>query len=147
MRWIRIRSRRDPAFWAPLLVVILAAGVAALGLQHWTAGWTRHLEDLRQADPRAAAEAARDVLHGLAWAICAGSLLVAGLLFRFFQLSVREERLPPSGWWSLGAFRAMAGTGARRAGRVGMVVCVVIAAAGVGFLVHVLHLLSALEGA
>lgn len=145
MEWIRIRSRRDPAFWAPLLAVCLLAGVAAIGLQHWTTGWTRHLESLRQSDPRAAAEAARPLLRMLAWAVCGVSLATAGLLARFFQLAVREERLPPSGWWSVGAYRAMVGAGARRASRFGLLLCALVAAGGVGFLVQMSRLLAAVQ--
>jgi len=111
--------------------------------------WARHhleqIQRLGASDPQAAAAAAERGLRLLGEAVCGFSLVCAALLARYFQLGLREERLPPSGWWSLGARRAAVGAGARALGRFGLGLSALLAAAGVGCLVAVDRLLAALS--
>ena len=139
-----IRSWRDPAFWLPLacaLPLIVALGLAAHG---WVPRYIHDLESLRDTQPEVAAAAAERALRLLGRGICGFSLATALLLSRYFQLALREERLPPSGWWSLGARRIVVGSGARSLARFGLGLALSLALAGVGCLLAVRHLLEIL---
>jgi len=120
MAWIRLRSRRDPAVWAPiLLVVLLACALAAWG-QLWMTPWLEAFESRSKADPEGTVSEAVRVIRLCEIALFATSAFLGAFLFRFFQLGLRESRIPPEGWWSLGAWRAMVGPHAARMGRIGL---------------------------
>ena len=126
MKRIRLRSPRDPQFWLPLLAsfaVILVLGYFA---QSWVAQLVERLEQLAQADPRAALEEAVYWLRRATWAFCALLAAFGFYFFRFCQLGRREARLPPSGWWSYGALHATVGEQARRTARFGQWISVVL---------------------
>lgn len=119
MKRIRLRSPRDPQFWLPLLVsliVILPLGYFA---QAWLEQLVERLEQLAQANPRAALQEAVYWLRRATWAFCVLLAAFSLYLFRFCQLGRREARLPPSGWWSYGALHASVGEKARRMARFG----------------------------
>ncbi len=120
MTWVQLRSRRDPAVWVPLLVVLLIACGLAFAGQQWLDEWQRAFDARAEQDPESAIAEAVQLLR-----LCEVSLLVvsAGMgafLFRFFQLGLREARIPPSGWWSLGAWRARVGPPAEWISRIGL---------------------------
>ena len=129
MKRIKLRSPRDPQFWLPLLAslaFILLLGYFALA---WVAQLVERLEQLAQADPRAALEEAVYWLRRTTWAFCALLAAFGLYFFRFCQLGRREARLPPSGWWSYGALHASVGERARRMALFGQWISVVLLAA------------------
>ena len=58
-------------------------------------------------------------------------LLASTLLARYFHLGLRQGRLPPGGWWSLGAHRAATGTTAQRLARFGLGLSALLALLGI----------------
>lgn len=84
------------------------------------------------------------MIRGGELALLGSSALVAPFLFRFFQLGRRQARLPPEGWWSLGAWRALVGPPARRAGLIGMGLCVALTGATLALVVAIELLLGSL---
>ena len=146
MEWQTLRSWRDPGFWLPLACAL--SGVVALALlgDAWVRHYLEGLQSLRASDPQAAAAAAEHGLQLVGQAACGFSLVTAGLLARYFQLGLRERRLPPSGWWSLGARRAAVGPGARLLSLFGLGLSAMLATAGIGCLFAVRHLINALSG-
>ncbi|UCE85658.1 MAG: hypothetical protein JSU66_15210 [Deltaproteobacteria bacterium] len=78
------------------------------------------------------------------WAFCAVSAAFSSYLFRYFQLGLRDGRLPPSGWWSLGAYRVAVGPTARRISRFGLVLAGFLFAASVGFALAIENLVRVL---
>ena len=130
MAWIRIRSRREPGFWLPLVAAPVLALLPSLLAQQWVADHVRSLEALAGSDPEAAALGAERALRALGWGAGGFCLLAAALLARCCQLGLREGRLPPAGGWSLGAHRAATGATARRLARAGLALAAVLAALG-----------------
>jgi hypothetical protein len=139
-----IRSWRDPGFWIPVacavLVIAALAALCDLETRHYLAG----LQAQAAANPQEAASAAE---HGLLWIgrfVSGFALAASTLLARCFQLALREQRLPPSGWWSLGALRAVVGPDARTLSAFGLFVSTLLAGAGVGCLLVIQHLIDVL---
>lgn len=120
MDWIELRSRRDPAVWLPPLLVTVVLGVFAV----WAFGeldtWRDGLRESAARDPDLAAARAVDAIRACEVALLAVSLAFGAFLRRFFALGLREARLPPSGWWSFGAWRARVGPAAQRVCRQGL---------------------------
>src|SRR5262245_4521884 len=145
MEWQTIRSWRDPGFWLPLASALLLVLALALGSDLWVRHYIQRLQSLHASDPHAAAAAAERGLRLLGRVVCGFSLVSAALLARYFQLGLREQRLPPSGWWSLGARRAAVGASARSLSVVGLGLSVLLALAGVGCLLAMRHLLGVLS--
>jgi hypothetical protein len=147
MTWVQIRSRRDPAVWLPLVAIVVLLVPAAI----WTHFWLQARAD------ELVARAAADPVQGLAEAIAfvrnlgivlAGVTAGLGLaLLRYFQLGLQHGRLPPPGWWSLGAFRVAVGDTAHRMARFGRVVAVVLIVASFGVLLAIEHLIDVVERA
>jgi hypothetical protein len=145
MAWVSIRSRRAPAFWAPLVLAPLLAMLLALLAQHQVDAHVRSLEALAESDPQAAARAAEGALRALAWLAGGFSVFAAGLLGRYFQLGLRQRRLPPAGWWwSLGAHRAATGPTAQRLARLGLALAALLALLGLAAGFYLEYLIGAL---
>ena len=126
MSWTQIRSRRDPAVWLPILVVVLVCGALALWAQLEISALLRELEASGRSDPeRAVAEATR-LIRLCELALGVSSLALSAFLVAFFRRALREERLPPSGWWSLGAWRMLTGPEVRQRSRVGLALALAI---------------------
>ena len=106
--WVRIRSRRDPAFWAPLLLTVLII----TPLFMWAHGYkTEFLDTINTntlSDPKIYNQL---ILHIrlIVWPFSIILMALSALNYRCFKAGTREGRLPPSGWWSLGAWRAIVG--------------------------------------
>jgi hypothetical protein len=139
--WIKLRSHSDPAFWAPLLLAILVLVPLAVCFHLWSSEWIDALRETASFDREAARAEALSALRLLAWVFCAISSVFSAFLFRYFQLGLREGRLPPSGWWSFGALRVAVGPTALRMSRFGMVLAVVLLTATIGFVLAVEYLL------
>ena len=146
MEWQTIRSWRDRGFWLPLVCALVLILSLALGGDLWVRRYIQELQFLRAADPEAAAVAAERGLRLLGQAVAGFSLACSALFARYFQLGLREQRLPPSGWWSLGTRRAAVGPRVRTLSFFGLGLSALLAAAGVGCLVAVRHLLEVLSG-
>jgi len=146
MEWQTIRSWREPGFWLPMACAVLLVSAIALGGNFWAQHSIEALRQMATTDPAAATAAAQRGLRLLGWVVCGFSLACAMLLGRYFQLGLRELRLPPSGWWSLGAHRVAVGPGAGTLSRFGLGLSALLAAAGVGCLFAVSHLLEILSG-
>lgn len=145
METIRIRSRRDPAFWVPLVVTVLVMGPAVVFVYLWASSLAEHLKALAEIDPVKAAEESKDVLLSVGFWVFGVSVFLGLFLFRHFQLGLSQGRLPPDGIWSLGAYQATFGQRAKRMSRIGMVVSLILPLAGTGFLFAVWRLISLLE--
>ena len=116
--WVQIRSRRDPAFWAPLLVTIIITTSFFLWAQAYT---TEFLETINSNTLSADQSASQLILHLriVVWSFSAIFIIFSALNFRYFKTGIHEERLPPSGWWSLGAWRAIVGPRVKRLAPLG----------------------------
>jgi hypothetical protein len=108
----------------------------------WMSGWLDSLRAIASSDPEAARAEALRALRLLEWASFAVLSLLSAFLFRYFQLGLREGRLPPSGWWSLGAYRLAVGRTARRMSKFGLVLSAVLLTAAIGFVLAIEHLLQ-----
>jgi hypothetical protein len=139
--WIQLRSRRDPAFWAPLLLAVLVLVPLAFWSRLWVSDWLDGLREIASFDREAARDEALRTLRLLEWAFCAVSSVFSAFLFRYFQLGLRESRLPPSGWWSLGAYRVAVGPTALRMSKFGLVLSLVLLTGTIGFVLAVEYLL------
>jgi hypothetical protein len=146
MDYVKLRSRRDPAFWLPLLLSVVVLAPLVYGTYAWLTSWLEHLEALASSNPEAAQDEAIRILRFCAWSLCAVIVGFCAYLFRYFQLGRREGRLPPSGWWSLGAFRAIVGRKARRMSKFGLVLSGVLLASAIGLALAVEHLIRLIEG-
>lgn len=143
--WVRLRSRREPGVWVPLLAIALLLVPLAVVVQTWLSEWLAHLRELAISDASAAEAEAIRVLRLVAWSLCALTAGFSAYLFRYFQLGGREDRLPPSGWWSFGAVRALVGPQVRRVSQFGLVLSLVLLAAAVGLALSVEHLVCLVE--
>jgi hypothetical protein len=141
MDWVQLRSRRDPAFWAPLLLAVAVLVPMAFWAHVWMADWVDSLRATASSNPEAARAEALRALRLVEWAFCGISSVFSACMFRHFQLGLQEGRLPPSGWWSLGAYRVAVGPTARRMSRFGLVLCVALLTATIAFVFAVEHLL------
>lgn len=147
MTWIQLRSRRDPGVWLPFLLVTLAMAALAVWGHVWLSGWLEGFEATAESDPeRAIAEAVR-FIRLCEVALLASSLLFCGFLARFFQLALRQARLPPSGWWSLAARRVLGGPEARRMARLGLWLTLLLGALAAATVVMIEALLQSLLAA
>ena len=112
--------------------------------QLWLSAWLEAINHTARSDPeRAVAEAVR-LIRLCEVALCVSSGVFALFLARFFQLGLREARLPPSGWWSLGAWRAVVGPSAQRMSRIGLTSSLFLLALSVGAVLVIESLLRAL---
>ncbi len=145
MEWNTLRSRRDPRFWVPWLCALALVAVLSASAHLWTHAYLQGLETLRISDPEAALAAAESGLRVLGLSVCGFALVSSALLIRYFQLGLREHRLPPSGWWSLGSARVAVGPGIQRLCRVGVGLSLIVAGAGVGCLLSIHRLLAAAQ--
>jgi hypothetical protein len=78
----------------------------------------------------------------MGWFATGSTLLVSILLARGCQLGLREGRIPPSGWWSLGAHRVAIGATALCVGRAGLVLAGLLALLGVATGILFEHLID-----
>ena len=140
-----LRSRRDPAFWVPLLMSVVALAALTLGAHAYLSDWIQGLRELASSDPEAAQTEAVRVLRLGTWSFCALMAGFCAYLIRYFQLGRREGRLPPSGWWSLGALRAIVGSRAHRMSRLGLVISAVLLVATIGLGVAVERLIRLIQ--
>jgi hypothetical protein len=124
--WIHLRSRRDPAVWLPALLVILLLTAIAAWAHVWMSAWLEAVNETASSDPERAVAEAVQMIRLCEVALCAASVLFGTFLYRFFQLGLREGRLPPSGWWSLGAWRAAVGARALRMSRLGLALALLL---------------------
>ncbi|MDT8320607.1 MAG: hypothetical protein RQ826_08785 [Xanthomonadales bacterium] len=115
------------------------------GVYIFLPGWIKELGILASSDPEAARDEAIRRLRLSAWSFCIVMFVFCVYFFRYCQLGRREGRLPPSGWWSLGALRAIVGPKARRMSEVGLVLSAVLLAASIGFGFAVEHLVRLIE--
>ena len=144
MTWIRLRSRRDPAVWLPVCLVLLVLIPLAAWIQVWMSAWVEALNDTASSEPERAVAEAVQMIRLCEVALCVSSVLFAVFLFRFFQLGLRESRLPPSGWWSYGAWRAMVGPKASRMSRFGIAFTLLLPVSAAATVVVIEYLLLAL---
>lgn len=113
----------------------------------WVSGCLDSLRETASSDPEVARSEALRVLRLLELAFGAMSSVFGAFLFRYFQLGLREGRLPPSGWWSLGAYRVAVGPTALRMSRFGLALSVFLLSATIGFVLAVEYLRRAILAA
>lgn len=144
METIPIRSRRDPRFWAPFVVVFIVLIPSAILLSEWVTAFSDRLEALTETDPAAAKQLAEEALLTLVMGGGALSCVAGVLLFRFFQLGYAQNRLPPDGLWSLGAYQATVGQRVQLMCRIGMGLAILIPLAGISGLLFLLQFIHSL---
>ncbi len=123
--------------------MVLPVGVWA---RSWVTEYISHLEAIGESDAGAARVAAEQALQLFGWFTCGFLLVIAIALARYFWLGLRHERLPPPGWWSLGAYRAATGTTAERIARAGLVLAFLLALFGTGSVFLVMRFVGAFSG-
>ena len=139
---VQIRSMRDPGFWVPIaLVMTVVVPVGIVGIW-WAEKYGEYLRSLAQTDVAAAVASAMSALGVIGWLVCIVTVGMGGLMFRYFQLASREQRLPPSGMWSLGATHVTTGPRVRWVAGVGLGLSAVLIICGVGFFVAMRRLMS-----
>ena len=102
------------------------------------------LRSLADSDASAAQLEAQRWIREIAWSLAALLVVFAALLGRSCQLGLRQQRMPPAGWWSLGAYRVATGSTALRVGRAGLALALLIALLGIAFPLLVERFLHAL---
>lgn len=143
--WVHIRSRRDPAFWLPIVAILAVLVPIAIWTHFWLESRTDELVERAASDPERALAEALDFARAVGWVLSAVTAAMGLALLHYFQLGLRHGRLPPDGWWSLGAFRVAVGDTALRMARGGRVVAMLLIAAAFGLLLSIEHLLDVLE--
>ena len=129
--WVPIRSRRDPAFWAPLLMTVLI--LTSLFLFAHT-----HITDLIETINSSTLPLSTFMdqlilyLRILIWSFGIILMIFSALNAKYFKTGLLEGRLPPSGWWSLGAWRAAVGPGVERMAKFGYAVSLLLLITGIG---------------
>jgi hypothetical protein len=146
MKSVKLRSRRDPAFWLPIALCVAVLVPLIVGAHFWMTNWLKDLQVLAASDPEAARDEAIRFLRISTWSLCAVMLCFCAYFIRYCQLGRREGRLPPSGWWSLGAFRVIVGRRARRLSEFGFMISAVLIAASIGLGFAVEYLIRLIEG-
>ena len=138
--WVQIRSRRDPAFWAPLLVTVIITTSLFLWAQAYT---TEFFETINSNTLSADQTANQLILHVriVVWSFSAILMIFSALNFRYFKAGIQEGRLPPTGWWSLGAWRAIVRPRVKRMALLGYVVSLLLFITGIGFAIVVEYFL------
>ena len=138
--WVQIRSRRDPAFWAPLLGTIIITTSFFLWAQAYT---TEFLESINSNTLSADQSASQLILHLriVVWSFSAIFIIFSALNFRYFKTGIQEERLPPTGWWSLGAWRAIVGPKVKRMAPLGYAASLLLFITGIGLAIAVEYFL------
>jgi hypothetical protein len=145
--WVHIRSRRDPAFWLPIVAILVVLVPVTIWTHFWLEARTDALVERAASDPERGFAEALDFARAVGWVFAALTTGLGLALLHYFQLGLRHGRLPPDGWWSLGAFRVAVGDTALRMARGGRVVAVLLIAAAFGLLLSIEHLLDAMERA
>ncbi len=147
MPWVQIRSRRDPAFWLPILVILAVLVPLAIGAHFALQARADELVARAATHPERALPEALDFGRAFGWTIAGLTAAIGVALLHYFQLGLRHGRLPPDGWWSLGAFRVAVGETALRIARFGRVIAVLLIAASFGLLLSIERLLDVVERA
>lgn len=142
MTWVQIRSRRDPAFWLPIVAILVVLIPIAIWTHFWLQARTDELVERAATDPERALSEALDFARSVGWTLAALTAAMGVALLHYFHLGRRYARLPPTGWWSLGAFRVAVGDTALRMARGGRVVAMLLIAAAFGLLLSIEHLLD-----
>jgi hypothetical protein len=132
--WTRIRSRGHPAVWLPVVVVVGAMAALGAGAQTWVSARVRAISDTAATDRELAVAQALELIRLCETALLASSVVFAACLYAFFRRGLREGRLPPSGWWSLGAWRVASGPDVRRMGRLGLALTAFLPASAVAII-------------
>ena len=138
--WVQIRSRRDPAFWAPLLGTIIITTSFFLWAQAYT---TEFLESINSNTLSADQSASQLILHVriIGWSFSAILIIFSALNFKYFKAGIQEGRLPPTGWWSLGAWRAIVGPRVKRMAPIGYAISLLLFITGIGLAIVVEYFL------
>lgn len=138
--WIQIRSRRDPVFWAPLLVTVIITTSLFLWAQAYT---TEFLKTINSDTLSADQTMNQLILHVriIVWLFSAILIIISALNFRYFKAGIQEGRLPPAGWWSLGAWRAITGPRVRRMAPIGYAFSVLLFITAFGLAIAVEYFL------
>jgi hypothetical protein len=125
------------------VALVLLCSVVAYA---WVTSQIEAIEKLSESDPQAAIAQAAAILRGSTggFAVALGALGL--LLVRYFTLAQSQGKLPPEGWWSVGAFQRLEGLAARRIGAVGRVVSWLLVALAPLLVLAVDHLLVVLQG-
>src|SRR5262245_38124486 len=140
-------ARRSSAAWLPLLFVCALVLGGGLLLQRGVEAEIARLTALAASEPEAARRGAETMLRALVWGTAGFALGCAALFAWMGRLGLREERFPPSGFWSLGAPRVFVGAAARRRAIGLLVLAGALAPLGLATFFVGERLLAALTGA
>ena len=129
--WVPIRSRLDPAFWAPLLMTVLITTSMFLFAHN-------HITDLVETINSSTLPVSEFMdqivlyLRILVWSFGIILVIFSALNAKYFKTGLLEGRLPPSGWWSLGAWRVAVGPGVKRMAKFGYAISLLLLITGIG---------------
>ena len=127
----RLHSLREPRIWVYFGLSAGLALVAGIGLEFAVRELLRELSDLDAGSSDAVALRSAAWLTGLATFFCVLCACLGASLFQAFRLAVSQQRMPPTGVWSLGAVRIVTGRQAVVLGRIGMGLAIAMGLCGV----------------
>lgn len=138
--WVRIRSRRDPAFWAPLLLTVLIITPLFMWAHSHTKGFLDTINVNTLSDTKTYNQLILHVRH-IVWPFSVILMVFSALNYRYFKAGAREGQLPPSGWWSLGAWRAITGPRVNKIAPFGYFISFLLFITGIGLVIFVEYFL------
>lgn len=133
MRIDGLISFRRPRVSVYLALSLSAALLAAAGLELAVRELLKDLSTLPPDSSDAMVLRTAALVTGLSIFLGVFSLLMSGALFRAFERAVEEQRLPPSGPWSVRAARPLAGTQAVAMAKLGMGLSLLVGGCGLAF--------------
>ena len=116
--WIPIRSRKHPAFWAPLLLTVLIATFLFVWAYDHTDNLLVSVNSKGLSDDEIIKVLILEI-RTIVWTFGALLIVISVILYKCFSLGVTESRFPPSGLWSLGSWRAIVGPRVKKLALVG----------------------------
>ena len=138
--WVQIRSRWDPAFWAPLLLTVLVVTPLFIWAHDYTSEFVDNINASTLSDPETSNQLIL-CIRLIVWPFIAILIIFSILNFRFLKAGAQEGRLPPSGWWSLGAWRAIVGPRVKRMAPLGYAISLLLFITGIGLAIVVEYFL------
>ena len=128
--------------WTIFAIVFVVSHVVVGWLLLEVLAYARGLQVVAEHSPEVAFWRAAALMRLLGDGTCAFAVVSAVILQRYCRLAMAERRLPPSGVWSFGTPRLTTGERAVMAGRVGLVLSAIMAAAGVAVMIIIWRLVN-----
>ena len=128
--------------WTLFAIIFVVSHVVAGWLLLELLAYARGLQVVAEHSPEVAFWRAAVLMRLMGDGTCAFAVVSAVILQRYCRATMAERRLPPSGLWSFCTPRLATGDRAVVAGRVGLVLSAVMAAAGVAIMIIIWRLVD-----